>query len=69
MSGGNRYQSIFRAANFLGLFPVSGLFESSKKEKENLRPHCSDKDGNHPKSQNEGKSKSQKNPESALKGP
>ena len=31
MSGRNRYQSIFRAANFLGLFPVSGLFESSKK--------------------------------------
>jgi hypothetical protein len=27
----NQYQSIFRAANFLGLFPVSGLFTSSKK--------------------------------------
>ena len=26
----NQYQSIFRAANFLGLFPVSGLFTSSK---------------------------------------
>ena len=33
MIGGNRYQSIFRAANFLGLFPVSGLFGSPKKPK------------------------------------
>ena len=34
MSTGNRYQSIFRAANFLGLFPVSGLFGASKKSKD-----------------------------------
>ena len=27
----NQYQSIFRAANFLGLFPVSGLFTTPKK--------------------------------------
>ena len=33
MSGGNRYQSIFKAANFLGLFPVSGLFGAPKKPK------------------------------------
>ena len=31
MGGRNQYQSIFRAANFLGLFPVSGLFASTKK--------------------------------------
>ena len=34
MSRRSRYQAIFRAANFLGLFPVSGLFESSKKIKD-----------------------------------
>ena len=34
MSKRSRYQAIFRAANFLGLFPVSGLFESSKKIKD-----------------------------------
>ena len=34
MKRGNRYQSIFRAANFLGLFPVSGLFGSSRKTKD-----------------------------------
>ena len=34
MSKRSRYQAIFRAANFLGLFPVSGLSASTKKIKD-----------------------------------
>ena len=39
MSKVRRYQAIFRAANFLGLFPVSGLFASSKKIKDGELGH------------------------------
>ena len=45
ISGRSQYQSIFRAAHFLGLFPVSGLSTSSKRRKDGEIAERSDAEG------------------------